>query len=360
MPMRIMLVIMLTVSGLMMISGCGPSADNDLPQAKPRSVRIEKIVSRNLPVMVRSVGRLVPNREVVVSAQVTGILMQINADVGTKVTSGETLVKLDPVDYTLALNEAQANLQSAQARRVVAEKNHARAKRLLPENVITAELFDQAEAEYHSSQALVSQLNAVVDIARHRLDKTNIGAPFDGYVTQRLVELGQNVAVGDPVMRIADMETMRVIIHVNENDYVHLDKDDPVTVRVEAFSNTPFPGRVDKIGIKADGRTNTFEIEILMDNPQFILKAGLTARVSIQTEVIPDAVMISQGSVLFREDRKEVFVIEQGNKAVARKVKLGRVDGSLVRILEGLMTGDNLVVSGAQYLKQGDEVVVKP
>jgi multidrug efflux pump subunit AcrA (membrane-fusion protein) len=70
--------------------------------------------------------------------------------------------------------------------------------------------------------------------------------------------------------------------------------------------------------------------------------------------------MISQGSVLFREDRKEVFVIEKGNTAVARKVKLGRVDGSLVRILEGLMPGDNLVVSGGQYLKQGDEVVVKP
>jgi RND family efflux transporter MFP subunit len=243
---------------------------------------------------------------------------------------------------------------------VVAENNYERAKSLLPDNVITLEVFDQAEAEYRSSQALISQLKAVVDIARHRLSKTVIGAPFDGYVTQRLVELGQNVAVGDPVMSIADMETMRVKIHISEHDYVHLDKDDPVTVMVEAFSDVSLAGRVDKIGIKADGRTNTFEIEILLDNPQFILKAGLTARVSIQTEVIPDAVIISQGSVLFREDRKEVFVIEQGNKAVVREVKLGRVDGSLVRILEGLMPGDNLVVSGGQYLKQGDEVVVKP
>ena len=179
-------------------------------------------------------------------------------------------------------------------------------------------------------------------------------------VSQKLVELGQNVAVGDPVMSIADMETMRVRIHISENDYVHLDKDDPVTVMVEAFSDVEFTGRVDKIGIKADGRTNTFEVEVLLDNPQFTLKAGLTARVSIQTEVIHDAVMIGQGTVLFREDRKEVFVIEQGNKAVAREVKLGRVEGSTVRILQGLMPGDNLVVSGGQYLKHGDEVVVKP
>ena len=360
MPMRKILIIVLAVYGPMMVSGCGPSAENDVPPAKPRSVRTEKIVSRDLPVIVRAVGRLVPNREVVVSTQVTGIFMQIKADIGTRVDAGEALAELDPTDYTLALNESQANLQSAQARRVVAENNYERAKSLLPDNVITLELFDQAEAEYRSSQALISQLEAVVDIARHRIGKTVIRAPFDGYVSQRWVELGQNVAVGDPVMSIADMETMRVRIHISEHDYVHLDKDDPVTVMVEAFSDVSSAGRVDKIGIKADGRTNTFEVEILLDNPQFTLKAGLTARVSIQTEVIPDAVMISQGSVLFREDRKEVFVIEQGNMAVARKVRLGRVDGSLVRILEGLMPGDNLVVSGAQYLKQGDEVVVKP
>jgi multidrug efflux pump subunit AcrA (membrane-fusion protein) len=82
--MRKILIFMLTLSGLMMLSGCGPSQENDVPQAKPRSVRIETIVSRDLPVVVRSVGRLVPNREVVVSAQVTGILIQINADVGAQ------------------------------------------------------------------------------------------------------------------------------------------------------------------------------------------------------------------------------------------------------------------------------------
>jgi RND family efflux transporter MFP subunit len=355
-----MFIIMMLFSGFVLVSGCSPSEESTTPQTNLRSVRIAKIASQDLPIMVRSVGRLIPNREVVVSAQVTGILMQMNADVGAKVASGQALVKLDPTDYNLALNEALANLESARARRVAAEHTYARAKRLLPDNAITPELFDQAEADYRSSKALVSQLKAVADIARQRVGKTVISAPFDGYVCQRLVELGQNLAVSQPVMGIADMKTMRVRIHINEHDYVHLDKDDPVTVLVEAFSENPFTGRVDKIGIKADDRTNTFEVEILLDNPQLALKAGLTARVSIQTEVIRDAIMIAQGSVLFREDRKEVFVIEQGNRAAARQVTLGRVEGSHVRILEGLVPGDNLVVTGAQYLKPGDEVIVTP
>jgi RND family efflux transporter MFP subunit len=139
---------------------------------------------------------------------------------------------------------------------------------------------------------------------------------------------------------------------------VHLDKEDPVTITVEAYSQSPITGRVDKIGIKADARTNTFEIEILVDNPDFRLKAGLTARVAIQTEVIPNAVMIPQNSVIFRERSKEVFVVDENKLAVARNVVLGRVDGSHVRILEGLNPGDKLVVAGGQYLKPGTEVVV--
>ena len=352
--------ISMVLCGLILFSGCSASDEDKAVETKPRPVRVEKIVSRALPVSVRSVGRLVPNRDVVVSAQVTGIVMQFKADVGAKVVSGEALVKLDPTDYTLALNESNANLQSAQARLSAAEHSFQRARRLLPEKAISLELFDAAEAEYRSSQALVSQLTTAVDMARQRLNKTLICAPFDGHVTRRLVELGQNVAVGDPVMGIADMQTVRVRIHINENDYVHLDKDDPVTVTVEAYPESDITGRVDKIGIQADARTNTFEVEILLENPQFIFKAGLTARVSIQTEIIPDAVMIPQDSVLFREDRKEVFVIEPGGKAAAREVRLGRTDGSAIRILQGLMPGDNLVVTGAQYLKPGDAVTVMP
>jgi membrane fusion protein (multidrug efflux system) len=343
---------------LIPLTGCGSPGDKPAGKAKPRPVRVSTIQSRDLPILVHSVGRLVPDRAVVVSAQVTGIVMDLETDVGAEVASGEVLLRLDPTDYALALNEAQANLLAAQARLSAAEKSFGRARHLLPEKAVSQELFDTAEAEYRTSRALVSQLTAAVDIARKRLDKTTVYAPFDGHVVQRLVELGQNVAVGEAVMGIADMRAMRVKIHISENDYLHLNKDDPVSVVVEAFSDRPFSGRVDKIGIQADARTNTFEVEILLDNPRFIFKAGLTARVAIQTEVIHRAVIIPQGSVLFREDRKEVFVVEKGGHAAVREVKLGETAGSDVRILQGLEPGDVLVVAGAQYLTPGDAVVI--
>jgi RND family efflux transporter MFP subunit len=350
----------IALSILIIVTGCTPSGEPKAVADKPRPVRTETIQRRDLPITVHAVGRLVPDREVVVSAQVTGIVTQLNADVGTKVATDDTLVRLDPLDYTLALNEAEANLRSAQARLSAAENSYQRAQQLLPEKAISVQLFDTAEAEFRTARAQVSQVAAAVDIARQRLGKTVIRSPFDGHVTRRMVELGQNVAVGDPVMDIADMKTMRVRIYINEQDYVRLDKQDPVTVTVEAYPEAPVAGRVDKIGIKADPRTNTFEVELLLENPAFRFKAGLTARVSIQTDVIADAVLIPQGSVLFREDHQEVFVVEEGGLAAVRQVRLGRVDGSVVRILQGLQPGDTLVVAGAQYLKSGDKVAVAP
>jgi RND family efflux transporter MFP subunit len=358
--MKTTIIVMMGLTFLVIFTGCRPAEKNPIVETKPRAVRVETIASRDLPNMVNSVGRLTPNRSVILSAQVSGILKQYYADVGSRVDSGSTLAMLDVTDYALSLSEAEANLLAAQARQSAAKNTFERTGRLLPEKAITSELFDKAEAEYKAAKAQVAQLTNMVALARRRLEKTSVLAPFEGYVTQRFIELGQNISAGDPVMQLADMKTMRVKIYINELAYVHLDKEDPVTVIVEAFSQTPTAGRVDKIGIKADARTNTFEIEILVGNPDFRLKAGLTARVAIQTEVIPDAVMIPQNSVIFREKRKEVFVVDRDNLAAAREVTLGRVEGSHVRILDGLNSGDKLVVSGGQYLKPGDKVMVTP
>lgn len=344
----------------LIFSACNPVEKEQPAETAPRAVRIETIASRDLPILVTSVGRLAPNREVVLSAEVAGILIQYNADVGSKVAAGATLVQLDPVDYKLALKEAETNLLSAQIQFTMAGKSYARAKRLLPEKAITQELLDQAETAYQSAKAAVSQLETMVAMAQRRLDKTTISTPFGDHITERYVEIGQTITPGSPIMKVADMKTMRVKLHINELEYVHLDKDDPVTVTVEAFSQVPVAGRVDEIGIQADSRTNTFEVEILVDNPDFKLKAGLTARVAIQTKLIPNAVMIAQNTVLFREDRKEVFVLDANDLAEARVVTLGRMDGSEVQVVKGLKAGDRLVVAGGQYLKPGDTVRVAP
>ncbi|MBT8350331.1 MAG: efflux RND transporter periplasmic adaptor subunit [Deltaproteobacteria bacterium] len=356
--MKKILIIISILAGLGVFNGCNPQEKEKVVKSKPRSVSITEVESRNLPIVVNSVGRLAPNHEVVLSSQVSGIVQAYRVDTGDAVTANKMLVLLDPTDYQLALNEARANLHSARARYAAAKNSFLRAGELLPEKVITTEAYEKIEAEYKTSQAAVSQAEAAVDINQRRLDKTAIKAPFDGFVINRMVEKGQNINVGEPVMAIADMQSMRVKIHVNEQDYVYLDKDDAVTVLVEAYPNASFFGTIDRIGVKADPNTNTFEVEILVANSNLLFKAGLTATVNITIDEIKDAIMIPQSSVLFRQNRQEVFVVAGGDKAVVREVKLGRADGSLVRIVKGLIPGDKLVTTGSQYLKDGDSVEV--
>jgi len=357
-PMKKRLISIGILTGLVVLSGCNSQKEDQVVISKPRSVNAVLIASRDLPVVVNAVGRLMANREVVLSSQVSGIVQSYSVDTGDAASVDQRVVTLDSTDYQLALNEAQANLLSARARYVAAKNSFQRAGQLLPDNVITPEYYEKIEANFKAAQATVSQAEAVVDINRRRLDKTVIKTPFEGLVTRRLVETGQNINVGDPVLAIADMRSMRVKIHVNEQDYVHLDHDDTVTVLIEAYPERSFPGQVDRIGVQADPHTNTFEVEILVANSNLILKAGLTATVNITIDEIQDAIMIPQNCILFRENRKEVFVVADNDKVVVREVTLGRVDGSSVRILEGISSGDKLVTTGSQYLRDGDTVVV--
>lgn len=321
-------------------------------------VRVMEMSARDLPVVVEPVGRLTANREVSLSAEVGGRVASYEAEVGDRVEEGRVLVKIDPTDYKLALDEASAALAAAEAQLSAAKKAYGRFRDLLAREVVSKNEFDRIEAEYKSSEASADRARAARDIAEERLKKTEIKVPFDGHVAGRLIELGQTLAPGQPVMTIAEMETMRVKVWLSESDIVNVDPDDPVVVAVDALGGAEFPGRIDRIGIKADARTNTFEVEVLVENPDLVLKSGLSARVRLTVRIVPGVLMAPQSAVLYREDRKEVYVVSPGDRAVLREVELGLTRGSMIQVVEGLHPGDRLVVTGGQYLSPGDPVEV--
>ena len=345
---------------LNLLTSCSPTNESSVQEEekKPVPVRVMEVKNRDLPVVVAAVGRLAPNREVTLSAELGGVVESYSADIGDRVESGQTLVSIDPTDYRLALKETKANLEVAQVRLDAAKKSFERTKKLLPRKIITPDAFDKSEMDYKSSRATVARVKTLVDIARERLNKTRIRAPFSGLIASRKVEIGQIVGTGQPLMALVDLDSVRVLIHLPERDYVHLDRDDPITVAIEASPESVFKGRIDRIGIKADERTNTFDVEILVDNPDLFLKAGMTARVRVTTAVIPSVIMIPQSAVLYRQNRREVFVAGPDQKAEVREIELGRSEGALVQILKGLVPGDRLVVTGGQYLKSGDRIMI--
>jgi len=354
---------MVRVIGLCLLSillcTCSPSSESASTAIPvPTPVQVMEIQPIQLPLVAEVVGRLAPNREVTLAAEVGGVVARYNADTGDKVQKGSVLISLDPSDYRLALKEAEANLAVARTRLDLALKAYTRSKSLLPRKVITQDAYDKAEAEYLSAGASLERVTVLVDIAKAQLVKTRIRSPFDGHTAARMIETGQLIGAGQPLMKIVESNPIRIKLWLPEKKYVRLDRTDPVSIVIEAFPETVITGTIDRIGITADERTNTFGVEILVDNSNLVLKAGMTARVRITTAMIPDAILIPQSTVLYRSDRNEVFVAGSDNRAILRQVVLGRSSGNKIEITEGLSAGDQLIVVGGQFLKPGDKMMI--
>ena len=342
-----------------LLCSCSPSSDSaSTAMPVPTPVLVTEIQPVQLPLVTEVVGRLAPNREVTLAAEVGGVVAGYDADIGDRVEKGSVLISLDPSDYGLALKEAEANLSIARTRLDLALKAYTRSKSLLPRKVIPQEAYDKAEAEYLSAGASLERVTVLVDIAKAQLVKTRVRSPFDGHAAARMIETGQLIGVGQPLMKIVESNPMRVKIWLPEKDYVRLDRSDPVSIVIEAFPETIIAGTIDRVDIIADQTTNTFGVEILVDNSNLALKAGMTARVRITTDTIPGAILIPQSTVLYRSDRNEVFIAGKNSRAILREVVLGRSSGEKIQITEGLSAGDQLIVTGGQYLKPDDDIVI--
>lgn len=357
--MNIFLMIIRLSICIFLLSACSPPPEDTVNEAKrPIPVRVMLVESQALQLVVESIGRLMPNREVTLSSEIGGVVEKYMADTGDAVKKDQILLRIDPTDYRLALKEAEANLAMAQSRLELAAKTYERSKTLLPREVITPEDFDRVEVEYLTARASLKRVEVLVDIAKERLKKTRIHSPFSGLIAERLIEIGQTVGAGQPVMTLLDLNPMRVKIYLAEQDYVQLERDDPVRIIVEAYPGEVFSGRIDRIDIKADERTNTFGIEILLKNSNLMFKAGMTARVGITINTIPDTILIPQSTVLYKKDRKQVFVVGKDRRAELRLVELGRSKDDRIQITKGLLPGDQLIVTGGQYLKSGDSILI--
>ena len=355
------LVVIIVSIGFFAVQGRDTDAPSSaLPVDKPVPVQIMTIQPRDMPIFVEAVGRLFPERIVTLSVQIPGEISRYYGDVGDQVATGELLAKIKPTDYELALAEAQSNLVAARARLSATRNAYNRFEKLLPRKVVSQDTFDKVELEYKTALAQEAQAMALVDIAEERIKKTAITAPFSSLVAVRHIEIGQMIGVNDPVMTLIDLSRVRVKVFLSEKDFVHVDRSDAVTVTIEAYPDRTFSGRIDRLDVKADAMTNTFGIEILIDNKDLLLKAGLTARVRLTVDIIPDAILIPQNAVLFRENGTEVFIVDKNHAARSRTVEPGLTQGDLIRIVKGLKRGDKLIIKGQNYVKPGNGITINP
>jgi HlyD family secretion protein len=352
-------------------------------------VAVEKVALNRIVESVTANGKIEPEKEVKISPDVSGEIVELHVKEGDFVQKGVLLFKIKPEIYISArdravatLNSTQARLAQAEAQLTQAELAYNRNKALYEEKTISQSDFEQAESQYKIAKAekesalySVKSTEASLKEAQENLVKTTVYSPMTGTISSLSVELGErvvgaNMMTGTEVLRVADLNRMEVVVDVNENDIIKVKTGDTARVEVDAYLDRDFTGVVTEIansantaGLSSDQVTN-FEVRILIlrqsyedlirnDNP-YPFRPGMSASVDIFTNRKADVLTVPIQAVTTRtdttqvqtsdvEDIRTLVFVSDGTYALARDVKTGIQDNVNIEIVSGLSEGEDVI-----------------
>jgi HlyD family secretion protein len=353
-------------------------------------VAVEKATIMPIVESVTANGKIQPEKEVKISPDVSGEIVELHVKEGDFIQKGILLFKIKPEIYMSARERAAAAVSSSQARLsqvdaqlIQAELSYKRSKALWDEKTISESDFEQAEAQYKVAKAekesaifAVKSSEASLKEANENLVKTTVYSPMTGTISSLSVELGErvigaNMMTGTEVLRVADLNRMEVVVEVNENDIIRVKLGDTAKVEVDAYLDRDFKGVVTEIANSAKSTTLTsdqvtnFDVRILILRESYAdliseknpspFRPGMSASVDIFTSRKANILAVPIQSVTTRTDttKKEMTGIENtrtlvfvsdGTRALARDVKTGIQDNVNIEILSGLKEGEEVIV----------------
>jgi len=366
-----------SIAAVMFFSGCESPSSGNPESTKERRVPVGvfKPEVRKFKKAILVQGTLLPERKVVVTPEVPGKILRIYKKAGDAIREGERLVLLSQTDFKLGEQTSLAQISAAQAGLLQAQTNYdnlstqlERFKKLYEQKSIPKAEFEKvengfkmAEAGLKAAQAQLNMAQSGRSIAASRLADTLVRAPFDGFVTERMMDEGEVVRAMPPsvVMVVMDTDPVKAEGSVNELDAFKVQVGTPVEVSVAAIPGDTFKAEVEMVNAAVDPRTRTVGIRVNVPNPDRRLKPGMTATIAInlgETEAlaVPDDAVIRTD---IAANRGVVFLVNN-DTAIRREVSYGIRHDDLLEIKEGLIPGELVVRGGQEMLRDGQPVLV--
>jgi multidrug efflux pump subunit AcrA (membrane-fusion protein) len=339
---------------------------------------------------ISRVGDIVPQAQVTIFSKVQGWVKEITVREGDRVKAGQLLAKLDDREALAAVAHSKANLEAAIARLTqvratakeavesqiqqakanldLATSDLKRAQELHGKDFISRQQLDEARTKFNVAKATydlaqnnlqqriweneiglaeaqVRQAKANLDLMQAQLANLSILSPMNGIVTKRYVDPGTMAKDSTAILTLMELDVVKMVVNVIEREIVLLKKGQPVMVSVTGLPDRSFPGRIAIITPALDPQSRTAEIQILIPNPDHLLKPGMFGRVEISLRSNPKALLIPIQALLTQDDKDFVFVYRDG-KAYRRSVRKGIVKDDFVEILQGVNLRDQVISVG--------------
>ena len=319
-------------------------------QPPPETVTTVVAGSDRWATTIDAVGSVAPVRGVTLSADLPGVVDRIAFESGTRVGKGQVLVALDA-------RQERAQLASAEARRELAKLSLDRSKALLEQQAIAQADFDQVAAQYKQADAAVNEVLASVE-------RKTIRAPFSGVTGIRVVNLGEYVHTGDPIVPLQSADAVYIDFSVPQQQIDALKVG--AVMHVASGDGRTFTGRVTAINPVVDSDTRNVQVQATVANPRGELRGGMYVTVKVVTGAGDPIVALPTTAINYAPYGNSIFIVEdikgpdgKTYKGVRQQfVQIGRAEGDQVAVLTGVKAGQEVVTSGVFKLRPGAAVIV--
>jgi len=317
----------------------------------PESVSTAAATLETWPETLTSVGSLTAVQGVTVAAELDGKIVQIDFEAGNAARAGDVLVRQDT-------SAEEAMLRSAEAGVDLARVNLERTRELLAKATVS-------QSQYDSDAATYKQAIAAADNIRATIAKKTIKAPFSGRLGIRLVNLGQSLKAGDPIVSLQALDPIYVDFYLPQQQLIQLKAGLSVRLSGDALGGKPIEGKITAISPDVDASTRNVRVQATVANPGERLHPGMYVDVAVELPAADKILAIPATAILYAPFGDSVYVVERkadGKSGAAQLVvrqqivRLGIHRGDFVAVASGLKAGETVVTSGVFRLRPGSAV----
>lgn len=319
--------------------------EKDEKEKTPVPVSIAQVTTAPVSSYISATANLVAEQEVKIVAESEGRIAQLLVEEGQYVRKGQTLATLVRDDANIALAKATVRANNARVA-------YQRARELMAKELLSKGDYDKTRLEKDVAEQELAE-------AKWRVGKTTIRAPFNGRVTERVVNQGQHLRPGEPLFTVTDFDPLIARLYLPEKDVLMLSEGMPVRIRMKAAEEIALQGRIRQISPVVDASTGTVKVTVEAVNPPPSVRSGAFVMVDIVRETRQAAVVVPREAVVRELRDAHVFVVE-GTVAKKRPITLGLEEGAVVQTLSGVKPGDRVIVAGQGGLKDGSPIKVLP
>ena len=329
------------------IAGCGHAPPSPVVPAQPQLATVTA-QPRRLPLERPVDGIVEAVNQATVSAQTAGRVAAILYDVNDFVPAGAVIIRIQGTEQRAGLQQAEAALTEARARAGETDTSYQRIAAMYERHVVSKAQLDQALANRAAASARLAAAEAALTTARQNVGYTEITAPYAGVVTKRLVEVGELVTPGKPLMSGLSLRDLRVSVNVPQSVVAQVRRIGKAVIyvddrRIEATRITIFPEEATP--------SSTFRARIELPPNAAALSPGMSVKVGL---VVGDAerLLVPRASVVERSEVRAVYVVDDANQTRLRYVRTGHLFGDQIEVLAGLAAGERVatdpIVAGRQ------------